>query len=281
MLKKSSNTNVPPLRDENGIWALSAVDKAELLSKVFQEKFQLPPNPDTVGTGMENFDTQSLDHGFLLVRSRWARKLMEQLDDSTATGPDGLPSLILKKCARELSYPVAKLVRLILLHGVWPETWRIHWILPLYKRMSRSLPKNYRGIHLTNQLSKIVERFIGKLFLPRVQDLGLFGPRQFAYSQGKSYKDAPAVCVCEWIWALCHNGRIGLYCSDVAGAFDRVSSERLLNELSSLNLPESIFKVLRSWLECRTAYVIVNNKRSHHFCLKDMVFQGTVLGPPL
>ena len=80
---------------------------------------------------------------------------------------------------------------------------------------------------------------------------------------------------------ISHLGRIGLYCSDVAGAFDRVGSERPLNELSSLNLHESIFRVLRSWLERRTAYVIVNNKRSRHFCLKDMVFQGTVLGPPL
>ena len=81
--------------------------------------------------------------------------------------------------------------------------------------------------------------------------------------------------------AVSHKGRIELYCSDVAGAFDKVSSERLLSKLADLGLHESIFKVLRSWLECRSAYVIVNNERSHHFSLKDMVFQGTVLGPPL
>ena len=104
---------------------------------------------------------------------------------------------MLKQCGRELAYAVTKLVRLILMQGRWPALWRIHWVLPLYKRQSKSVPSNYRGIHLTNQLSKVVERFIGQLFLPRIQELGLFGPRQFAYSKGRSYKDALAICVCE------------------------------------------------------------------------------------
>ena len=154
-------------------------------------------------------------------------------------------------------------------------------MLLLYKRKARSAPTNYRGIHLTNQLSKVVERCVGMLFLPRLQHLGFYGPRQFAYGQGRSYKDALALCVCDWIWALCHKCRIGLYCSDVASAFDRVSSKRLVLVLSKLHLHEDIFKLLSSWLECRSAYVIVDNERSRHFCLKDMVFQGTVLGPPL
>ena len=44
---------------------------------------------------------------------------------------------------------------------------------------------------------------------------------------------------------------------------------------------DSIFRILSSWLEPRDAYVVVDNEKSRHFCLKDMVFQGTVLGPPL
>jgi hypothetical protein len=87
--------------------------------------------------------------------------------------------------------------------------------------------------------------------------------------------------VSEWLWALGHKCRIGLYCSDVAGAFDRVSTDRLINVISSLGLHDSVFRVLSSWLEPRDAYVVVDNEKSRHFCLKDMVFQGTVLGPPL
>jgi hypothetical protein len=120
------------------------------------------------------------------VRTRWTLRLLLKLGDNSATGPDGIPSQILKQCARELARPITKVVRLILAVGKWPKLWRVHWILPLHKRKSRSVPGNYRGIHLTSQLSKVVERFVGKLFLPRVQALDFFGPRQFAYSSGRS-----------------------------------------------------------------------------------------------
>ena len=132
-------------------------------------------------------------------------------------------------------------MRLILSSGKWPELWKIHWIFPLHKRKSRSAPGNYRGIHLTCQMSKVAERFLGNLFLPRLQNLGYFGPRQFAYTIGRSYKDALLLCVSEWIWALAHKCRIGLYCSDVAGAFDRVSRMRLLSSLAPLGLHDRIF----------------------------------------
>ena len=86
--------------------------------------------------------------------------------------------------------------------------------------------------------------------------------------------------MCDWILALSTNYRIALYCSDVAGAFDKVSSERFLNKLAVLGIHRDIFQALRSWLEPRSAHVIVDNEASHHFNLQDMVYQGTVLGPP-
>ena len=60
-----------------------------------------------------------------------------------------------------------------------------------------------------------------------------------------------------------------------------MSSKLLVKLLRTLGIHRNIFNVLSSWLERRSAFVIVDNTQSHHFCLKDMVFQGTVLGPPL
>ena len=160
MVKKSSLDHIPPLRKNDGSWALSAFEKAEAVSESFQKKFHLPPNLETEAPTID----ENFEYGFLLVRKRWTQKLLNNLSESSATGPDGLPSIILKKCARELAYPITKLIRLILNQGKWPSCWKVHWVLPLYKRKSRSAPGNYRGIHLTNQLSKVAERFIGKLF---------------------------------------------------------------------------------------------------------------------
>ena len=64
--------------------------------------------------------------------------------------------------------------------GAWPESWIVHWIVPLYKRKSVFDPVNYRGIHLTCQLSKVVERVLKLLFMPFLTSTVAFGPNQFA-----------------------------------------------------------------------------------------------------
>lgn len=147
-------------------------------------------------------------------------------------------------CADELAYPVAKLGRLILEQGEWPECWRVHWVLPLHKRKSRANPGNYRGIHLTDQISKVMERLIGKLFLPQLVASRGFGPRQFTYTPERGYKDALIVCVGKWILMLSERKRVAIYCSDVAGAVDRVSSVLLMHALASKGLHSPILKVV-------------------------------------
>ena len=85
---------------------------------------------------------------------------LEALDDDSGTGPDRLPARILKICAKQLSTPVCKLAERILETGEWPAIWRDHWVAPIFKRHAVFEAKNYRGVHLTAQLSKVVERLL-------------------------------------------------------------------------------------------------------------------------
>ena len=101
--------------------------------------------------------------GLLIVRQRSATRILKNLDVNSGTGPDETSSRLLKKCALALSKPVALLTRLNLSSGRWPRAWREHWIVPIYKRKAKHDPDNYRGVHLTAQLSKCVERLLGQL----------------------------------------------------------------------------------------------------------------------
>ena len=87
-------------------------------------------------------------------------------------------------------------------------------------------------------------------YLPTMMASNGFRYRQFAYTPKRGYKDALALCVNKWIAALSERKRVALYCSDVAGAFDRVSNELLMHALRSKGLP-----VDNSWL-C-TALVVI------------------------
>ena len=151
----------------------------------------------------------------------------------------------------------------------------------LYKKKEVWDPKNYRGVHLTAQLSKVVERVLGTFFLPFLQETGAFGPNQYAYCKKRGCRDLLALNVLDWLWAL-HSGRkVGLYCSDVSGAFDRVKKERLVQKLVQKGLQGPLLKVLESWLDTRTAYVVVEATKSKAALLTNQVFQGTVWGPSL
>ena len=74
---------------------------------------------------------------------------------------------------------------------------------------------------------------------------------------------------------------VGVYCSDVSGAFDKVSKERVCQKLDRLGLHEDIFGFLCSWLDDRNSRVIAGGQQSKAEPLTNSVFQGTVLGPPL
>ena len=156
----------------------------------------------------------------------------------------------------------------------------MHWLFPLHKKRAKSKPDNYRGIHLTAQLSKVSERVLGRLFLPFLEETCAFGPNQFAYTRGRGLHDALALATLRWIRALSAGRRIGLYCSDVAGAFDRVPSELLLEKLKQRGVHPCLLAVVRSWLDPRPAYV-VDGVRSNCRMLRNAVHQGTVWGPPL
>ena len=152
--------------------------------------------------------------------------------------------------------------------------------MPLHKRKSVADPPNYRAINLTAQSSKVVERFLCPTFAPTLEDRA-FGAAQFAYRKQHGARDAILYYVLSWIAALNDGCKVGVYCSDVAGAFDRVDSELLLRKLASFSLNVRLLRIIRSWLRERKGYVIVSGEKSRPMSLRDMVFQGTVWGPSL
>ena len=126
-----------------------------------------------------------------------------------------------------------------------------------------------------------MERLLAPSFVPFLCDGHCFGHNQFAYQKGRGARDAIAHLVLTWICVFNRRRKVGLYCSDVAGAFDRVKMERLVEKLRAAGLHPNIVALLDSWLRRRSASVIVGGASSEEFALFNMVYQGTVLGPIL
>ena len=203
------------------------------------------------------------------------------LNAESATGPDLLPTRVLKECGKVLARPVWMLIMLLLQAGIWPSVWMHHWIVPLYKRKEVFNAGNYRGVHLTSQLSKVVERVLLKQCMPFLKSVCAYGPNQFAYTPERGSRDALAYLTLRWLDAIARGMKVGVYCSDVAGAFDKVCSEKLVKKLKAKKLDPSIIRLMISWLRERVAEVVVEGAKSVKVALQNMVYQGTVWGPTL
>ena len=78
---------------------------------------------------------------------------------------------------------------------------------------------------MTAQFAKVLERFIGLVFLPILSSPQSIGENQFAYTKKRGARDAILFLVLPWLAAFREKASVALYMSDVSGAFDRVSAK--------------------------------------------------------
>ena len=277
---KQKTRSIPALKGDAGVWVLKPLDKANSLASHFKSKFVTPTiSEEEQYTAIQARNCRQ--HRMDIPKVAACEALLTNLNKNSGRGPDDIPAQVLQMCARVLATPIYLLGLAILRTGQWPRCWRLHHLVPLHKRKSKHERDNYRAIHLTAHLSKTLERFIGLCFDPYIATNCLFGKRQWAYQKRKGARDAILYLIITWLLALASGQKIILFCSDVAGAFDRVDTARLVSKLVAMGLDPAVVAVLSSWLESRCARVIVGGCCSEPIELTNMVFQGTVLGPKL
>ena len=191
-------------------WVLHAEEKADLFVDAFSKKYGLgavEENEYTKLVGPQCDPQKQLTQ----LQEKDAQHIMDKLRVDSGTGPDRLPARILKNCSAALAKPVFLLTMCILQSGVWPQIWLNHWLAPLFKKKSVYNPGNYRGIHLTAQLSKVVERLLKLLYYPYLTSCSAFGPSQFAYTLGRGARDALAILALTWVMALGAGRKVAVY----------------------------------------------------------------------
>ena len=192
--KKAKLTSLPTLKD-GGKWLTDPKEKANAFARVFASKSKLPEElVDTPFFGES--ENEELD--WITFRTRTCRQLFKKLDKSKATGNDMISAEILKRLENVLAAPFTRVVRRLYHEGCWPEIWKKHVIVPIFKKGAAFDPEKYRGVHLTTILSKTAERMIAKQLVPHLRKYA-FGTNQWAFSTGLSARDLVTMLVLSWI----------------------------------------------------------------------------------
>ena len=122
--------------------------------------------------------------------------------------------------------------------------------MPIFKKLSVYLAANYRGVHLTSNVSKVVERVIANPLVMYLQQHG-FGRNQWGFKKRCSARDLALMCVASWILTICGGRKIAAYLSDISGAFDKVFKDFLMAKLHSVGVPDLFLDFLNAYLEPR------------------------------
>ena len=114
-------------------------------------------------------------------------KALGKMKGGKAAGPSGIIAEMLKAAGEEGIEIVRDLVEAVFSSGVIPEDWRESYILNLYKGKGDALERgNYRGLKLTDQVMKLLERVLDSF----VREMVDIGSMQFGFVPGRGTTDA-------------------------------------------------------------------------------------------
>ena len=117
--RKQDNIGVLPLKQKSNFISDSK-SKADILVEQFQSV--LTKLTDSIMPNMSNRTIPKMDE--IVIDSKGVEKLLSNLKTSKSVGPDTIPNLVLKSCARELSVGLSTIFQFSIDTGLLPTDWR-------------------------------------------------------------------------------------------------------------------------------------------------------------
>lgn len=283
MLKFKSVSH--PLKTNDGSWAKSDVEKANVFSEHLKNVFQ--PHDDVINQAFSNHveDYLSIPMPLSLppppFTEEEVKKGISRLPQKKSPGYDLITSDVLKQLPEIGNRFLMLLYNAILRTTHFPIQWKLSIIILILKPgKPPHRPESYRPISLLPITSKLFE----KLLLPRLlafyDEKNAIPHHQFGFRANHSTTQQLHRVV-DYIADSLEKKQ---YCNgvflDVSAAFDRVWHPGLLYKLK-LILPDSYYGILRSFLQDRFFKVRQGQSLSDLQPINAGVPQGSILSPSL
>ena len=217
----------------------------------------------------------------LYITENITKKLLCCLDVSKAPGIDEIPSRFLKDGAEILAKPISDIINLSIKLSTFPDKCKIAKLIPLFKKGSKTDPKNYRPISLLPLLSKLIEKAIHIQTQEYLDKHGLLYKFQSGFRKNFS-TDSCLVHLSDFIINGMDKGlHTGMILIDLQKAFDTLDHDILLEKMECLTFKKPVIKWFKSYLSNRKFFVLLEGVFSEEGLLTCGVPQGSILGPLL
>ena len=205
------------------------------------------------------------------------KKAISQMKAGKALGPSGIVVEMIRAAGDMGASMIRDLAAAIIRDGKVPSDWEQSFIVCLYKGKGDALERgNYRGLKLTEQVMKVLERIVDSLIRQVSID-----DSQFGFVPGRGTTDAIFVVRQLQEKYLAANKRLYMAFVDLEKAFDRVPRKVIWWAPRKLGVDEWIMRLVQGMYSNARSRVRVGEGYSEEFEVKVGVHQGSVLSPLL
>ena len=209
------------------------------------------------------------------------RSAINKLRTPKAPGYDLITGRILKELPHVGIKAITLIFNSILRTGYFPVQWKVSQIITILKPgKPAEETSSYRPISLLPILSKLFENLFLTRLIPTLYEKRIIPDHQFGFRRNHATTEQVHRIANIINKALEENKYCTAAFLDISQAFDKVWHQGLLYKLKLL-FSDSIYNILRSYLENRYFLIKYRDACSPFFPVLSGVPQGSVLGPLL
>ena len=200
----------------------------------------------------------------IITSSQNLCKIIKNLNPNKAHGHDKISIKMIQICGDSIIPPLKMILESAIKLSVFPDSWKKGNIIPVHKKESKNLIKNYRPISLLPIFGKIFEKVIYNNLFEYFQENKFLSNNQSGFRSGDS-------CISQLI-AITHDiykafdGNPSLETRgvflDISKAFDKVWHDGLLHKLKCLGVEGGFYNILKNYLQNRKQRVVLNGQSS-------------------
>ena len=268
---------IPSLKTRNEQGEIVNISNNENKAKAFAKSFFLPPPPPQP-KDQEQFDYPEPLPNPPQVTTEQIQRHIAKLSPYKAHGPDGIPNVVLQKCADIILGRLLLVFKAILNLGIYYDPWQEFTTVVLRKPNKPSYEtKAYRPIALISTLAKVLTLIVAENLSRVTEHNHLLPNNHFGGRPGRSTADTVHYLVHKISKAWRENKVVSVLLLDVEGAFPNAVMSRLIHNLKKRRVPTKIIKFMEQLLANRRTRLKFDDHISDIIDITNGIGQGDPL----
>lgn len=220
-----------------------------------------------------------LDFGISLKELKNALKSTK---NNKAPGPDRIRNEMLKDGDTTFLNTLLYIFNVILKSGKYPNDWKLSYITPIYKSKDTEDPQNYRGIAISDCLSKVFCKIIDSRIVNYLKEKGIWKANQNGFQ--KELRTEDNIFILKTLfekYVKKNNSKLYIAFIDFRKFFDTINRNALFYKMLKYGISGKLYDLITSAYSGCVYKVKTMDGLTNGFQSSSGVKQGCVLSPTL